>query len=135
MTGFPETPLKGLRVLVVDDAMEILDALGELLRAEGAEVVAAARGRVALAAVGGIAFDVVLMDLGLPDIPGEILIREVLAVMAPRPRVVVMTGFPEPRQASAKAAGADVVVVKPFDWRALRAHLMGSDRPSGAAAA
>jgi DNA-binding response OmpR family regulator len=131
----PESQLKGLRVLIVDDAAEILDAVGGLLRAEGVEVVAAARGSAALDALREIAFDVVLMDLGLPDIPGEVLIREVLAVTSPRPRVVAITGFPETRQESAKAAGADVVLVKPFDWRELRTHLTGSDRTPGTAAA
>lgn len=61
----------------------------------------------------------VLTDLGLPDIPGDILIRLILSVASPRPRVVVVTGFDEPELSRAWASGADAVFTKPIEWTVL----------------
>ena len=41
-------------------------------------------------------FDILLTDLGLPDIPGDMVIRDVLAAARRRPWVVVVTGYEEP---------------------------------------
>jgi len=60
----------GGRVLVVDDEANILSTLGPLLRSHGYEVSTAANGRAALDAVRGSAPDLVVLDLGLPDIDG-----------------------------------------------------------------
>jgi two-component system, chemotaxis family, CheB/CheR fusion protein len=111
--------LQGKRILLVEDAPDIREAFGLLLRSEGAEVVAAATGREALASTAKGPFNVVLTDLGLPDIPGEVLIRLVLAGTSPRPRVVVVTGYGEPDLSRARAAGADVVFTKPIEWAVL----------------
>jgi len=111
--------LKGKRILLVEDAPDIRDAFGLLLRSEGAEVVAAATGREALASTAKGPFNVMLTDLGLPDIPGDVLIRQVLSGATPRPRVVVVTGYGEPDLSRARAAGADVVFTKPIEWAVL----------------
>jgi two-component system, chemotaxis family, CheB/CheR fusion protein len=111
--------LNGKCVLLVEDATEIRVAVDVLLRVEGADVLAAASGREALALAACNSFQVLLTDLGLPDIPGDILIRQVLAAMWPRPRVVVVTGYGEPELSGAWAAGADAVFTKPVEWNAL----------------
>lgn len=103
-----------------------------LLRAEGADVLAAATGREALAFAARNSFNVLLTDLGLPDIPGDILIREVRAAMSPRPWVVVVTGYGEPELSRARAAGADGVFTKPVDWNVL---LRAFDLPAAPIAA
>jgi len=64
-------------------------------------------------------FDVVLTDLGLPDIPGDVVIRRVLASARRRPRVIVVTGYDEPFVSRARQAGADVVFNKPIVWATL----------------
>lgn len=116
------------RILLVEDADDIRDAFGVLLRAEGADVAMAATGREAVALAGGETFDVLLTDLGLPDIPGDILIREVLATASVRPHVVVVTGYGEPYASQAKEAGADVVLTKPIEWTVLLRQLKKSLR-------
>jgi CheY-like chemotaxis protein len=55
----------------------------------------------------------VLTDLGLPDIPGDVVIRRVLETARRRPRVIVVTGYGEPFVSRARQAGADVVLNKP----------------------
>jgi len=71
--------LRGLRILVIEDAQDIREVFTLLLRAEGANVDSAANGREATELVAQQSFDVVLSDLGLPDIPGDVLIRELRA--------------------------------------------------------
>ncbi len=122
--------LRGSRVLLVEDRPDLRDVFVTLLRAEGALVTAVASGRRALdcAAVG--AFDLVLTDLGLPDIPGEKVISEIAAMRRPRPRIVAVTGYAEPRLSRARAAGADTVLTKPVEWSTLLRAL----HPTSAAA-
>src|SRR5437870_8599272 len=90
------TALDGMRILVVEDAPDIRDVFTVLLRAEGADVVAAGTGREAADAASDRRFDVVLSDLGLPDIPGDVLIRQIMASSKGRTRVVAITGYGEP---------------------------------------
>jgi two-component system, chemotaxis family, CheB/CheR fusion protein len=116
--------LQGTKVLLVEDAKDIRDVFTLLLEAEGAEVVAAGNGREAaeLSAQGD--FDVLLTDLGLPDIPGDMVIRHVVAMARRRPWIVVVTGYEEPFIGRARAAGADVVLTKPITWSTLLDRLV-----------
>jgi CheY-like chemotaxis protein len=90
-----------------------------LLRHEGLDVVAAGTGREATELAAREDFDVVLTDLGLPDIPGDVVIRQVLAQARHRPRVIVVTGYDEPFVSRARQAGADAVFLKPVMWALL----------------
>src|SRR5207244_1414845 len=116
--------LHGLRVLVVEDVDDVRELLGFLLRAEGAQIQTARSARAAIETAACWDFDVLLTDLGLPDVPGDHLIREILGMKFPKPRVVVMTGFGEPYLGRARRAGANFVFTKPFDWIALREQLL-----------
>jgi CheY-like chemotaxis protein len=103
----------------VEDATDIREAFIQLLHAEGAQVEATATGREALERAAAHDFDALLTDLGLPDIPGDVLIRQILATARRRPRVVVVTGYGEPYLSRARSAGADVVFTKPIEWSVL----------------
>lgn len=124
--------LSGMRILVVEDAADIREVFTVLLRAEGARVVAAANGREATEAAAHQHFDVILSDLGLPDMPGDVLIRQLLATTRNRTRVVVMTGYGEPYLTRARQAGAEVVFTKPVEWTRILDYL---HRPGLAASA
>ncbi|MBI2203724.1 MAG: response regulator [Candidatus Rokubacteria bacterium] len=115
-----------LRVLLVEDADDVRKLLTLFIGVEGIEVVAVPTGREAIDAASRETFDVLLTDLRLPDIPGEILIREIVASATPRPRVVVISGSDERQVTRATAAGADVVLRKPFDWEQLRDQIVGA---------
>lgn len=113
----PHQPrLQGVRVLLIEDVRDILDVFTILLRAEGADVAAAEGGREAAELVRRQPFDVILTDLGLPDIPGDVLIRQIRAAASAGARIVVITGYGEPYQTRARQAGADVVFTKPVEW-------------------
>ena len=107
------------RVLLVEDATDIRDVFRMLLEAEGAQVVATGSGREAATLVDHEDFDVILTDLGLPDISGEAVIRHARRNARGRPRVVVVTGYDEPFTTRARAAGADAVLTKPVLWSSL----------------
>jgi CheY-like chemotaxis protein len=102
-----------MRVLVIEDVPDIRDVFVILLRAEGADVTAVGAGREAADLVGRAKFDVVLTDLGLPDIPGEVLVRQMSNAARGRLRIAVITGYGEPYLTRARQAGAEAVFTKP----------------------
>jgi CheY-like chemotaxis protein len=116
-------PLEGRRVLIVEDAADIRELLTFLVQLEGAEVRAAATAGTALETAASWDFDVLVTDLGLPDMMGDLLIKQVRSMKSPRPRVIVVTGFGEPYLSRARQAGADAVFVKPLEWSTLRDEL------------
>jgi CheY-like chemotaxis protein len=124
--------LRGLRILVIEDAQDIREVFTLLLRAEGADVDSAANGREAMELVAQQRFDVVLSDLGLPDIPGDVLIRELRARSGRTTRVMVVTGYGEPFLTRARQAGADVVFTKPVEWSRILEYIERSDLAASA---
>jgi two-component system, chemotaxis family, CheB/CheR fusion protein len=124
--------LDGRHVLVVEDVWDILEVFSILLRAEGAQVTTAATGREAADLARQQDFDIVLTDLGLPDVPGDVLIRQIRGSGSRRARVVAVTGFGEPYITRAIQAGADVVFTKPVEWTRILDYL---SRPGLAASA
>jgi len=124
--------LRGLRILVIEDAQDIREVFTLLLRAEGADVESAANGREATDLVAQRRFDVVLSDLGLPDIPGDVLIRELRARSGHATRVLVVTGYGEPFLSRARQAGADVVFTKPVEWSRILEYLEHPDLAASA---
>ena len=109
----------GLRVLLVEDSSDVREVFTLLLRSEGMDVVATGSGCEAVDLAARTDFDIVLTDLGLPDIPGDVVIRRVLAGSRRRPRVIVITGYDEPFVSRARQAGADLVFIKPILWSTL----------------
>jgi two-component system CheB/CheR fusion protein len=109
--------------LLVEDAQDIRDVFTLLLEGEGAEVMATGSGREAVQLGAQGDFDVLLTDLGLPDIPGDVVIHRILASARRRPWIVVVTGYEEPFIGQARAAGADVVLTKPIAWSTLLGRL------------
>jgi CheY-like chemotaxis protein len=117
-----------VKILLVEDSDDIRDAFTGLLQAEGAYVVAVATGDASMAAALREDFDIFLTDYGLPDVPGDFLIRQVLAIARRRPRVIVITGYGEPYTGWARLAGAELVLNKPVEWVDLLQHLRPDPR-------
>src|SRR5687768_16034220 len=102
MNGIAPPNLAGLRVLLVEDAEDIREVLAFLLRADGADVCATGTARAGIDAAATRQFDVIVTDLGLPDMAGDHLIGEILREKRRRPRVIAITGFGEPYVARAR---------------------------------
>ncbi len=116
------------RVLVVDDEEMVRDVVADALRAAGAEVVAVASGREAVEALGGSRFDVVVTDLGMPDVNGWDVARAARD-LDPRPRVLLLTGWGTgvgPNEQSEETADlVERVLAKPIDLDDLVAAARG----------
>ena len=80
------------RVLVVDDEVNILEALGKVLSKEGLEVRTASNGRIALDLLRKEPFDVMLTDLRMPGMSGDDLLRAAKK-LTPEVEVIVMTAY------------------------------------------
>jgi PAS domain S-box-containing protein len=121
----------GRRILVVDDNADAAATLGELLAALGHEVMVRFDGKSALADAASFRPQVLVLDIGLPDIDGYELARR-LRSEAPtaQARYLALTGYGQPHDRTlAHAAGFDHHFVKPVDIAALQAVL---DREDGA---
>jgi two-component system KDP operon response regulator KdpE len=119
--------MTGHRVLIVDDEPQILRFLKPSLVAAGYEVVAAATGGEALKAAATRAPDVIVLDLGLPDMDGKDVIRE-LRTWCKTPIVVLSARDREAEKIAALDLGADDYINKPFGIGELTARLRAALR-------
>jgi two-component system KDP operon response regulator KdpE len=120
------------RVLVVDDEPQILRALRINLRVRGYDVHVAATGTEALEAAGRYPPDLVILDLGLPDLDGVEVIQGLRGwTKAP---IIVLSGRADSTdKVEALDAGADDYVTKPFGVEELLARMRAAVRRTGAA--
>lgn len=115
------------RVLVVDDEPQLLRALRINLRARGYDVDVAADGTAALRQAGAAPPDLVVLDLGLPDIPGVDVIHGLRGWT--RVPIIVLSGRAGGQdKVEALEAGADDYVTKPFDIEELVARIRAVTR-------
>jgi two-component system KDP operon response regulator KdpE len=115
------------RVLVVDDEPQILRALRINLHARQYDVVTAATGRGALQAAADAHPDLVILDLGLPDIDGVDVIRS-LRTWTQVPIVILSGRMNSAAKVDALDAGADDYVTKPFSVEELLARIRAVTR-------
>jgi CheY-like chemotaxis protein/anti-sigma regulatory factor (Ser/Thr protein kinase) len=104
----------GARVLVVDDDRAFRHAISTFLREAGHNITEVAEGRKALEALAGQPYDVMLLDVGLPDISGLDVLEQ--AQRGPTPPRVVMITADDASETLLKAVRrqADRYVTKPF---------------------
>jgi two-component system, OmpR family, KDP operon response regulator KdpE len=115
------------RVLVIDDEEPILRALRINLTARKYEVTTAADGASGLAAMARDRPDVLILDLGLPDMDGTDVIRGVRGWTS-TPIIVLSAWGQEVQKVAALDAGADDYVTKPFGMNELLARLRAAVR-------
>jgi two-component system KDP operon response regulator KdpE len=110
------------RVLIVDDEPAMLRALRAALRARGYEVEAVTTGNEAIAAVAVGSLDLVVLDLGLPDIDGVDVCRRIRE-WSDVPILVLSAEGSDQRKVQALDEGADDYVTKPFSTPELLARV------------
>ena len=118
------------RVLVVDDEPQILRALRINLRVRNYDVDIAATGSAALEAAAKHPPDLVILDLGLPDLDGVEVI-EGLRGWTQAPIIVLSGRADSTDKVEALDAGADDYVTKPFGMEELLARMRAAVRRSG----
>lgn len=117
------------RVLVVDDNEDAANMLGELLEDAGHEVRTAYSGMEALRIANIFLPDVVLLDIGLPDMDGYDVARRMRAGRGRGAKIAALTGWAQPHSVQkSEAAGIDIHLVKPASLQAIE-DVIGSVEP------
>ncbi|MCW1383037.1 response regulator transcription factor [Novosphingobium sp. KCTC 2891] len=112
-----------MRLLIVEDELELAQSLARGLAAEGYDVTHAADGAAALAAAQAAPFDFILLDVLLPDTSGLAVAEELRARGAASP-VIMVTALDEVKdRVAGLRAGADDYIVKPFAFEELLARM------------
>jgi CheY-like chemotaxis protein len=128
---------KPLRVLVVDDVDVSRDVAAAFLRECGHEADCADGGAAGVAAASHKSYDVILMDLRMPDVDGFAATRCIRAIDRARGhvRIVALTAHAFPDQiAQCRAAGMVGHLGKPFTQASLNAAVMAAAMGPGAEA-
>jgi two-component system KDP operon response regulator KdpE len=110
-------------ILVVDDEPTVLRALRVALEAQDYAVAAVMSGEDALARVTNGAFDLILLDLGLPGMSGFAVIERVRVLFPALPIIVLSAQGEDGPKVEALDLGADDYVSKPFSVRELLARV------------
>jgi two-component system, OmpR family, KDP operon response regulator KdpE len=126
-----------LRILVVDDERPIRHLLQITLGAEGYTVYEAGTASEAIAEAGRKRPDLVILDLGLPDLEGDEVTR-ILRAQSQIPIIILSVRDQEADKVAALDAGADDYLTKPFGTAELLARIRGVMRratqtPTGSA--
>jgi two-component system OmpR family response regulator len=109
-----------MTILVVEDHPPIADLIRRYLENDGHDVEVVARGAAALDRLAGGGVDLVVLDLGLPDMDGLDVARRVARGV---PVVMLTARGDEPERMAGFAAGADDYLPKPFSPRELVARV------------
>ena len=121
-------------VLVVEDERKLRDFVRSYLERAGFTVLSTGSGAEAITMAADAAPDLVVLDLGLPDVPGETVARE-LRAMSPVPIVMLTAKAAEEDRIRGLELGADDYVTKPFSPRELVLRVQAILRRGGPAAA
>jgi two-component system KDP operon response regulator KdpE len=119
---------QGPRLLVIDDEPQIRRFLDISLRAQGFSVALAATGREGLERLATQGADLVILDLGLPDLDGHEVLRE-LRAWSTLPVIVLSVRASEAEKVMLLDAGANDYVTKPFGVQELSARIRALLRP------
>jgi CheY-like chemotaxis protein len=118
-----EFPLAGVRILVVDDDDPTREFLAFLLELHGASVLSLASASGAITKIGVFRPDVLLSDIGMPDMDGYMLLRQVRALPAEQggtvPAIALTAYAGEIDYQQAMAAGFQRHIAKPIEPEAL----------------
>ena len=117
----------GKRILVVDDNEDAANSLASILELEGHRIDIVYTGRDALARAQAISPEVILLDVGLPDISGYEVARHLRPLLVST-QIVALTGYGHAEDIRrASDAGFDAHVIKPVDFEKLSQILGGFD--------
>jgi two-component system KDP operon response regulator KdpE len=123
-----------MKILIVDDEPAIVTALGPALASQGWDIESAGTAAAALVAAEAGQFDVVLLDLGLPDADGIEIIGK-LKELADAMIIVLSARHLEAEKVRALDEGADDYVNKPFGIDELLARVRAAARRKSAGGA
>lgn len=117
-----------LGILIVDDNIDAADMLADLLRLQGHAVSTEYSSAAALTAAAQCAYDLYVLDIGLPDLDGYELVRQLRTMPENAQAVfVALTGYGQAHdKVLSKSAGFDHHLVKPVDFSHLQAIILAT---------
>jgi CheY-like chemotaxis protein len=110
------TPLKGIRVLVVDDEADTRELLGIILQQAGAEVITMASAQEVLSQFNQLTLDILVSDIGMPQMDGYRLLQQIRGMSSSQANVaaIALTAYAgDSNQQKALAAGFQQHLPKP----------------------
>ena len=110
------------RLLVIEDEVEIRRAVGAALRDQYPSIIEASTGMAGVGAVDGSRPDLIILDLGLPDIDGLTVCERIRGITA-APIIVLTARHGESDTVALLNAGADDYITKPFSTQELAARV------------
>lgn len=119
-----------MNVLLIEDDLDLSQALSQVLRSRGLELVCCADGLEALALARRHAFDAIVLDLSLPGIDGLELLQRIRSDGSVMPVLIVTARAAVGERVLGLNAGADDYLAKPFDVDELEARLRALVRRS-----
>jgi two-component system KDP operon response regulator KdpE len=125
--------MRGALILVIDDEPQIRRVVRNALEDEGVRVIEAADGREGIDRAAAEQPDLIVLDLGLPDVAGASVCAEVRR-WSTAPILVLSARHSEHEKVALLDAGADDYVTKPFSTAELQARVRAQLRRSGSAA-
>jgi DNA-binding response OmpR family regulator len=125
MTPLENVDGRAARALIVEDTRDFADILKRALSLINVEGHIATSGHAAVEAFYAVEPDVVLLDIGLPDVNGWRVLDEIKRIRSEnslaRPYVIVITAFGDPaNRLMGKLQGIDAYLLKPFTPRELQ---------------
>jgi two-component system OmpR family response regulator len=112
-----------MRILVIEDEPDLLDALGRALREDGYAIDTAGDGREGLFKAGSVPYDAIVLDVMLPQLNGLDLLRKLRADGNRVPVLLLTARDALADRVAGLDAGADDYVLKPFEVEELLARL------------
>jgi len=113
---------QGARILIIDDESQIRKLLNVSLKAHGFILDEAASGRDGINRAAFFKPDLIIVDLGLPDIDGKQIVREIRQ-WSNAPIIILTARDQEQEKIDALDAGADDYITKPFSMGELMARI------------
>jgi CheY-like chemotaxis protein len=105
--------VKNARILIVEDEPSVLDAVSIILKDRGYMTRCAATGQAALREAARLKFDVAIIDLQLPDVPG-LRVLESLRDLQPELSAILISAYELPSPEGPMPSGAAGSLAKPF---------------------
>ena len=115
-------PSNAVNVLIIDDEPQIRKFLDIALRAQGYKTFLAETGQMGLEMLALQGADLVILDLGLPDLDGQEVLKE-LRAWSQVPVIILSVRADETEKVALLDAGANDYVTKPFSVRELMARI------------
>jgi DNA-binding NtrC family response regulator len=110
----------GLKVLLVDDEIDIIEVIQDRLEAYGFTVVTAGTGLEALKKLSVEKFDGVFLDVKMPEMGGIEALEEIRKKDKKIPVIIITSSSTQEAAIDAIAKGASEYILKPFEWQELK---------------